>query len=119
METVMENSNVEIVESYIHALRDKDLSKIPFASDVVFEEPLTPTLHGAEAVLGYLPNVFPLIKDVSIKQHIAEGEYVATLWEAETPMGVIPLCECFRIVGGELKEIKAYFDPRPITNPAP
>ena len=114
----MENPNVEIVETYIHALRDKDLSKVPFASDVVFEEPLTPTLHGAQAVRGYLPNVLPLIKDVRIKQHIAEGEYVATLWEAETPMGVIPLCECFRIVGGELKEIRAYFDPRPITNPA-
>ena len=113
----MENANIQIVESYIHALRDKDLSKIPFAPDVVFEEPLTPTLVGAEAVLAYLPNVLPLIKDVRIKRHISEGEYVATFWEAVTPMGVIPLCECFRIVNGQIKEISAYFDPRPITNP--
>ena len=115
----MENANVKIVESYIYALRDKDLSKIPFASDVVFEEPLTPKLVGAKAVLEYLPNVMPLVKDVRIKRHITEGEYVATLWEVETPMGVIPLFECFHIVNGEIKEISAYFDPRPITNPRP
>lgn len=115
----MGNSNIEIVECYIHGLRDKDLSKIPFAPDVVFEEPLTPTLVGAEAVLAYLPNVFPIIKDVHIKKHISDGEYVATIWEAETPMGMIPLCECFRIVDGQIKQISAYFDPRPITNPQP
>ena len=114
----MENPNVKIVESYIYALRDKDLSKIPLADDVVFEEPLTPTLHGAKAVLEYLPNVLPIIKDVRIKRHIAEGDYVATLWEADTPMGVVPLCECFRIDNGQIKEISAYFDPRPITNPS-
>ena len=113
----MASSNIEIVESYINALRDKDLSKIPFASDVVFAEPLTPTLVGVDAVLSYLPNVLPLVKGVRIKRHISEGEYVATLWEVETPMGVIPLFECFRIVGGQIKEISAYFDPRPITNP--
>lgn len=113
----MENPNVKIVESYIYALRDKDLSKVPFASDVIFEEPLTPTLTGAKAVLEYLPNVLPIVRDVRIKRHITEGEFVATLWEVDTPMGVIPLFECFRVVNGQIKEISAYFDPRPITNP--
>jgi hypothetical protein len=113
----MENPNVKVVESYIYALLNKDLSKVPFAPDVVFEEPLTPTLIGAEAVLAYLPNVFPLVKGVRIKRHIEQGEYVATLWEVDTPMGVVPLFECFRIVNGQIKEISAYFDPRPITNP--
>jgi hypothetical protein len=118
MEKMMENPNIKIVESYLYALRDKDLSKVPFAPDVIFEEPLTPTLNGAQAVLAYLPNVFPLVKDVRIKQHIAEGEWVATLWEVDTPLGIIPIFEGFRVVGGQLKEIRAYFDPRPITNPA-
>lgn len=113
----MENPNIKIVESYIHALRDSDLSRVPFADDVVFEEPLIQPLKGAEAVRAYLPNVLPLIKDARIKQHIAEGEYVATLWDADTPVGIIPVCECFRIVNGQLTEIKAYFDPRPLTNP--
>jgi limonene-1,2-epoxide hydrolase len=114
----MENSNTKLVESYIHGLRDNDLSKVPLADGIIFEEPLTPTLNGAEAVRAYLPNVMPLITDVRIKNHIADGEYVATLWEAVTPVGVIPVCECFRIVNGEISEISAYFDPRPLTNPA-
>ncbi len=114
----MENPNIKAVESYLYALRDKDLSKVPFAPDVIFEEPLTPTLNGEAAVREYLPNVFPLINDVRIKRHIADGEYVATLWEADSPLGIIPVCECFRIVGGQIKQISAYFDPRPITNPA-
>jgi limonene-1,2-epoxide hydrolase len=118
MESVMENPNIKIVESYLYALRDKDLSKVPFASDVIFEEPLTPTLTGEKAVREYLPNVFPLVNDVNIKRHVAEGEYVATLWEVDTPLGVIPIFECFRVVDGQLTEIRAYFDPRPITNPA-
>lgn len=114
----MENPNIEVVESYLYALRDKDLSKVPFAPDVIFEEPLTPTLSGAAAVLEYLPNVLPLVNDVRIKRHIAAGEHVATLWEVHSPLGVIPIFECFRVVDGRLKEISAYFDPRPITNPA-
>jgi limonene-1,2-epoxide hydrolase len=113
---MMANPNIEIVESYLNGLRAHDVSQVPFASDVVFEEPLVPQTVGAEAVRQYLPNVFPLLNDVRIKQHIAEGEYVVTLWDADTPMGIIPVCECFRVAGGELKEIKAYFDPRLITN---
>jgi len=113
----MDNPNIGVVESYIHGLRDKDLSKIPFATDVVFEEPLTPTIFGRDAVLEYLPKVLPLVSGVRIKKHITEGEYVATLWEVETPMGVIPIFECFRIVEGQITQISAYFDPRPITNP--
>ncbi len=114
----MKNPNLKVVESYLYALRDKDLSKAPLAPDVIFEEPLTPTLNGAEAVLAYLPNVLPLINDVRIKRHIEDGEYVATMWEADTPLGMIPVCECFRVVDGQIKEVSAYFDPRPITNPA-
>lgn len=114
----MGNSNISVVESYLYALRDKDLSAIPLAPDVRFEEPLTETLNGAEAVLAYLPNILPLVNDVRIKRHIADGEHVATIWEADTPLGIIPVCEYFRVVDGRITEISAYFDPRPLTNPA-
>ena len=38
----MENRNVEAVESYLNGLKQKDLSKAPFAPDVIFEGPLSP-----------------------------------------------------------------------------
>lgn len=113
----MKNENIAIVESYINALKEKDVSGVPLTAEMIFEEPLTPTLTSAEAVRAYLPNIFPLINDLRIKKHIAEGEYVATLWEVDSPLGVIPVFECFRIVDGQITEIRAFFDQRPITNP--
>lgn len=112
----MNKSNVEVVESYLGALREKDLSKAPLASDVSFEDPLTPRLNGRQAVLAFLSNFLPAFKGVHVTRHISEGEYVATMWEADTDFGTIPIFECFRISDGEIKEIRAYLDPRPITN---
>lgn len=112
------SNNVEIVESYINGLKNKDVSSVPFAADVKFKDPLTPMLNGPDAVKEFVAGLFPIINDVTIKQHVAEGEYVATVWEADTTMGLIPVFELFRITGGEIKEIIAYLDPRPITNPA-
>lgn len=48
--------------------------------------------------------------------HIADGEYVATMWDADTSFVVITIFECFRVAGGESKEAKAFLDPRPITD---
>ncbi len=115
----MSNKNVEAVESYLAALREKDLSRAPLAADVSFEDPLTPELSGREAVLQFLSGFLPAFKGVTVRRHIAEGEYVATMWDADTSFGVIPIFECFRVADGEIKEIKAYLDPRPITNPSP
>jgi len=59
-----------------------------------------------------------VIKDVRTKQHIVEGEYVATLFDLDTTFGVIPIFDCFRVVNGELTQIRPFYDPRPITNPS-
>ena len=114
----MSNSNIETVERYLGALKVKDLSGAPLASDVSFEDPLTPKLNGRDAVLSFLSNFLPALNDVRIKQHISDGEYVATMWDADTSFGVIPIFECFHVIDGEIKEAKAFLDPRPITNPA-
>jgi hypothetical protein len=113
----MSKPNIKVVESYFSAIKAKDLSRAPLAKDVTFEDPFTPKLSGREAVLAFLSNFLQGIKDLRIRQHIADGEYVATLWDADTTAGVIPIFECFRVIGGEIKEAKAFLDPRPITNP--
>lgn len=112
----MENSNIKVVESYLDALRTKDLSKAPVDDDVQFEDPLTPSRSGRQAWTEFVSGVTPAIKDVRIKRHIVDGDHVATLWDAVTVWGTIPICEYFRISGGLIKEARAFFDPRPITN---
>jgi hypothetical protein len=115
MEVFMPNSNVIAVESYINGLKNKDLSNVPFAPDVTFESPLTSKLFGKEQVVEFLSGLFPVIKDIRIKQHIVEGDYVATVFDFDTSFGVIPVFDCFRVSNGLLKEIRPYYDPRPIT----
>lgn len=61
--------------------------------------------------------LFPAIQDIRVKQHIVEGEYVATVFDFDTTFGVIPVFDCFRVSNGKLKQIRPFYDPRPITNP--
>lgn len=112
----MRDEVVKTVEAYLQGLKNKDLSKVPFARDITFESPLSAKLIGAESIIEFLAGLFPAIKDIRVKQHIVEGEYVATLFDFETTFGVIPVFDCFRVTGGEIKQIRPYYDPRPITN---
>ena len=98
-------------------MRTKDLSGVAFAPDVTFESPLSPKLTGEQAVVDFLSGLFQAIKDVRVKQHIVEGEYVATVFDFDTTFGVIPVFDCFRVSNGKLIQIRPFYNPRPITNP--
>ena len=113
----MRNKLITIVEGYLDGLRSKDLSQVAFDPDVTFESPLSPKLTGERAVVDFLSGLFPAIKDIRVRQHIVEGEYVATVFDFDTMFGVIPVFDCFRVSNGKLIQIRPFYDPRPITNP--
>ena len=109
---------VELVETYINGLGNKrDFTGVPFAPDVKFESSMTPKLYGVAAVTSFFSSQFPAFKGCTIKQHIVEDEYVASLFDLETIFGVIPVFDWFRLdlEKGQIKEIRPYLDPRPIT----
>jgi limonene-1,2-epoxide hydrolase len=110
----MRESNIEAVERYLDALRSKDVSRAPLAPDIFFTDPLVGEMTGVDAWRGFIAQLLPAIKDVRVKQHVADGDLVATMWEAETIWGVIPIFELFRVDDGRIKEARAFFDPRPI-----
>jgi hypothetical protein len=114
----MRDEVIRVVEGYLEGLKTKDLTQVAFAGDVTFESPLSPKLVGRQAVVDFLSGMFPAIKDIRIKQHIVEGEYVATLFDFDTTFGVIPVFDCFRVSNGALTQIRPFYDPRPITNPS-
>jgi hypothetical protein len=103
--------NIDLVESYLKALVSKDLSSVPFASGITFEGPLMPKLAGRETIIGFLSSILPLIKGIEIKQHIADGEYVATVFDMETVNGVDHVVDLCRVVDGELTEVRAFYYP--------
>ena len=66
-----------------------------------------PKLAGRETIVGFLTSIFPLIKGIEIKQHIVDGDYVATVFEMET-VNVVDLC---LVVDGLLTEVRAFYYP--------
>ncbi len=107
-------TKVKVVESYLDALRNKDFSGVAFAPNVCFEGPTTPPLFGAAAVIAFLSAQFAAIRDVRVRQHIVEGDCVATLFDFDTIYGVIPVFDLFCVVNGQLQTIRPYFDPTPM-----
>lgn len=107
---------VAVVEAYLKGLAEKDISKVPFAPDVAFEGPRVPPLAGREFVVGFLTRILPAIKEIRIKQHIVEGDYVATTFDMVTINGTDRVFDRIRVLDGELKEIHSYYYPQlPLT----
>jgi hypothetical protein len=106
-----QSENIAAVESYLKGLASKDLSSVPFAPGITFEGPLMPKLTGRDTIVAVLGSIVPLIKGIEIKQHIADGEYVATVFDMETVNGVDHVVDLCRVVDGELTEVRAFYYP--------
>jgi len=109
------NVSIDVVERYLDALQTGDLDSVPFAEDVAFESPLQQRLTGRAAVKNVLAGMLPVIKKVSVRDHIANGEWVASRFTLATPFGDIEIFDRFRVVNGLLAEVRPYYDPRVIT----
>jgi len=110
----MREENIKVVEKFLNALKHKDLSLAPLAADLKFEDPLTGKSVGAENLKAFLAGFLPALNDVRVIQHVCEGEYVVTHWEADGIFGVISILEKFRVENGIITEAYGYFDPKPI-----
>ncbi len=108
---------VAVVEAYLGGLRSKDLSNVPFAEDITCEGPLMPKLTGRDTVVGFLTGiVLPTVKGIQVKQHIVEGEYVATVFDLETTQSVMRVFDLLHVPEDELKKIHTFYYPQTTTN---
>jgi hypothetical protein len=103
---------IAVVEAYLNGLAKKDLSSVPFAPDITFEGPRVPTLIGRQSVLGFLTSIMPLIKRIQIKQHLVDGEFVATMFVMETVHGTDKVFDWLHVSGGQLKAIRSFYYPK-------
>lgn len=103
---------IAIVEAYLSGLAKKDLSNVPFATDIVFEGPRVPRLVGRQSVVGFLTSILPALKSVQIKQHLIDGEYAATRFDMETIHGTDKVFDCFHVSDGQLKGIRSFYYPQ-------
>src|SRR5262249_31046644 len=94
-------SNLAIAETYLEAIRSKDPDKALLAPEVTLQFPLTHRIvTGRESVIAHISALFPGIDDVKVERHLTGGDYVATLWHAESVWGNLPICSVFLISGG-------------------
>ena len=117
---------IKAVEAFLDGLTHKDIRVMPFAPDIVLKSPLDPEHPsvGQEAAFDFLTRrVFARIpvRKAEIERHIVGDDCVATLWTATfaLPKGetVIPIFDFFRVEDGLIKEIRPYFDPKPLKEP--
>ena len=103
---------IAVIESYLNGLAKKDLSNVPFAADVTFEGPRVPRLVGRQTVVGFLTSIMPLLKRIEIKQHLVDGEFVATMFDMETVDGTNKVVDWLHVSGGQLKAIRSFYYPQ-------
>ena len=103
---------IAIAEAYLNGLAKKDLSSVPFAADITFEGPRVPKLIGRERVVGFLTSIMPLLERVQIKQHLVDGEFVATMFDMETVNGTDKVVDWLHVSGGQLKAIRSFYYPQ-------
>ncbi len=103
---------VAVVEAYLDCFATKDLSKVPLAEDVTFEGPLVPKLTGRQTIKGFLSSILPMIQGIQLKQHIVEGDYVATVFDMATVNGVNHVFDWIHVVDGEIKGIHTFYYPK-------
>ena len=103
---------ITTVEAYLDCFATKDLSKVPFAEDATFEGPRMPKLTGRQTIIGFLTSILPMVKGIRLKQHIVEGDYVATLFDMETVNGVDHVFDWIHVIDGEIKGIHAFYYPQ-------
>lgn len=105
------SEKIAIVESYLNGLASKDLTSVPFAPGITFEGPLMRKLAGRETIVGFLSSILPFIEGIEIKQHIVDGDHVATVFDMKTVNGVDHVVDLCLVVGGELAEVRAFYYP--------
>jgi hypothetical protein len=50
-----------------------------------------------------------MVKGIQLKQHIVEGDYVATVFDMETVNGVDRVFDRIHIVDGQIQSIHAFY----------
>lgn len=105
-----------IARSYLEALQAKDLQVAKLAPDVRFEGPLLEEPLTSRAELErFLAGILPAVKEIRIRKQFGTGSDVCIQWDLVTMNSkVVPILEYFRVANGQIKELRPYYDPRPL-----
>ena len=104
---------VAVVESFFECLVSKELDRLPIDPELTVESPLRSKVSG-RAAMEYVKAVAAGVKAIHVRQHIVEGEHVATFIEEETVSGPLAVFSKFQIESGRIKDVRVFYDTRGI-----
>ena len=104
---------IAVVESFLNCLVSKDLAQLPVEPDLTVESPLIARVGGG-AAMKYVKRVADSVSEIRVKQHIVEGDWVATLFDEETANGPVAVFARFQVVAERIKEVSVFYDPRKV-----
>lgn len=102
---------VALVETYFDCFVRNEFDAIPIAPDYTGRTPFARELSG-EAAVNYFKLAASHVTSIRIRQHIVEGNRVATLLEEETADGQLEVMAMFEIRDGLIKNVVVSYDSR-------
>jgi hypothetical protein len=105
------NDKIAVVETFLNCLASKDIAQLPIEPDLTVQSPLIPKLGGAPA-MKYLKRVADGLRAIHVKQHIVEGDWVATLFDEETVNGPVSVFAKFEVIAARIRDVSVFYDPR-------
>lgn len=104
---------LQVVNTYIDAIRRNDASAVPLHPDMIGEFP-TNTYRGAESFRAALEPFARIVKRIDVLRLVIDGEHCVALLDIDTVYGTIPFAEHIHVVHDEIVFIRGYCDPRPL-----
>jgi hypothetical protein len=113
---------IGVAEAYFHGLRSRDVSAVPWHTDVIFRGPLAPgfpePLVGRDAVVSWFETLYSALGNADVLQHFlsADGSSVATHAMVTVGEGaVLRVIDRFTVdAQGRITEQENHYDPRPV-----
>ena len=102
---------IAVVESFLNCLVSKDLAQLPVDPDLTVQSPFIAKVGGS-APMKYVKRVADSLTAIRIKQHVVEGDFVATLFEEDTVNGSVAVFSLFQVVSERIKFVSVFYDPR-------
>lgn len=112
-EALSRSEAVALIESFLDCIVRGELDRLPAAPDLTVQSPLTPKRDGA-AAMEYVKLVSASVTGIRVRQHIVEGEHVASLLDQETVNGPLEVFSKFRIASGRIQDVRVFYDPRQV-----
>ncbi len=111
----MESKNWQIVKQHHQAWINKDFSKVPYSSNVVFKGPID-QLNGVAEFTARVTQVSQMVTDIVVRDKSEEGDRISVVYDfvTKTPVGTMQIADFYWLKNGEITRIETYFDPRAI-----